>query len=36
MKKIIVVLALLISVNSNAQIPILEIIKAGIKKVISR
>ena len=34
MKKIIVVLALLISVNSNAQIPILEIIKAGIKKVI--
>lgn len=34
MKKLIVVLALLISVNSNAQIPILEIIKAGIKKVI--
>ena len=34
MKKTIVVLALLISVNSNAQIPILEIIKAGIKKVI--
>ena len=34
MKRIIVALALLISVNSNAQIPILEIIKAGIKKVI--
>ncbi len=34
MKKIIVAMALLISVNSNAQIPILEIIKAGIKKVI--
>ncbi len=34
MKQIIVALALLISVNSNAQIPILEIIKAGIKKVI--
>lgn len=34
MKRIIVVMALLISVNVNAQIPILEIIKAGVKKVI--
>jgi hypothetical protein len=34
MKKIIVVLALLVSVNSYAQFPIAEIIKAGIKKVI--
>lgn len=34
MKKIIVILALLLSVNSHAQIPVLEIIKAGVKKVI--
>lgn len=34
MKRIIVVIALLVSVNSHAQFPIAEIIKAGIKKVI--
>jgi hypothetical protein len=34
MKKILVVIALLVSVNSQAQFPIAEIIKAGIKKVI--
>ena len=34
MKKIIVVLVLLLSVRSQAQIPILDIIKEGIKKVI--
>ncbi|OSZ77192.1 conjugal transfer protein TraI [Chitinophagaceae bacterium IBVUCB2] len=34
MKKILVVIALLVSVNSRAQFPIAEIIKAGIKKVI--
>lgn len=34
MKKTFVIIALLISVNSIGQIPILEIIKAGIKKVI--
>lgn len=34
MKRIIVVIALMISVKSQAQFPIAEIIKAGIKKVI--
>ncbi len=34
MKKIIIGLALLLSVHSQAQFPIAEIIKAGIKKVI--
>lgn len=34
MKKILIVLALLVSVSSYAQFPIAEIIKAGIKKVI--
>ncbi len=34
MKKILVMMALMISVNSQAQFPIAEIIKAGIKKVI--
>lgn len=34
MKKILIMLALMISVNSQAQFPIAEIIKAGIKKVI--
>lgn len=34
MKKIMIVLALLLSVNCQAQFPIAEIIKAGIKKVI--
>jgi len=34
MKRILVALALLVSVNASAQIPIIEIIKAGIKKVI--
>lgn len=34
MKKMIVVIALFISVKTEAQIPIAEIIKAGIKKVI--
>ncbi len=34
MKRTLVMLALMISVNSQAQFPIAEIIKAGIKKVI--
>jgi len=34
MKKIIVMLALLLSVQSQAQIPVLEIIKQAVKKVI--
>lgn len=34
MKKILIVMALMISINSQAQFPIAEIIKAGIKKVI--
>ena len=34
MKKVILAIALLVSVNSQAQFPIAEIIKAGIKKVI--
>lgn len=34
MKTILVVIALLVAVNSRAQFPIAEIIKAGIKKVI--
>lgn len=34
MKKIMIALALLLSVHSQAQFPIAEIIKAGIKKVI--
>lgn len=34
MKRILVMMALMISVNSQAQFPIAEIIKAGIKKVI--
>lgn len=34
MKKIIIALALLLTVQSHAQFPIAEIIKAGIKKVI--
>ncbi|HEU5365449.1 MAG TPA: conjugal transfer protein TraI [Hanamia sp.] len=34
MKKMIVVIALFVSVKAEAQIPIAEIIKAGIKKVI--
>ena len=34
MKKLLVVLALLISVHSNAQLAIIDIIKEGIKKVI--
>lgn len=34
MKRLLVVIALLLSINSQAQFPIAEIIKAGIKKVI--
>ncbi len=34
MKKIFFAIALMISINSNAQFPIAEIIKAGIKKII--
>ncbi|MDZ4810299.1 MAG: conjugal transfer protein TraI [Bacteroidota bacterium] len=34
MKKIMIAFALLVSVNAQAQFPILEIIRAGIKKVI--
>ncbi len=34
MKKLIVLVAVLISVNAQAQFPIAEIIKAGIKKII--
>lgn len=34
MKRLLVVIAVLVSVNSQAQFPIAEIIKAGIKKVI--